>query len=663
MCDKIEKNVNWEMTIVLKKSLAILLSIVLMFSTFVATVGAVELEGKTSDLPLVLVAGYSSSELKMTDKNGNVTQIWGLNMDSILNRVFNRIVDLGKGLILTAEGEAEYLGTVVGEELEEELEYMKLNPDGTSKYNVTVANPDTMEKNMKYIEDHNLPESYTNDRNLLNEIVGKYVDADDVYSFSSDWRMNVTECAAELDRTIEEIKKIENVDKVNLVAISHGGQISATYLALYGHKKSVNNAVLTVPAIDGAVLALDIMKDEVFLNEYSLVYYLQHGFMTEGQYHWLLEAQQLGFLDDICKGLVPYVWNVLGYWGSIWDFIPNEDYEEVKTMHLDPVKNARIIEMSDYSHSITANMAEHLQRCRNEYGINVSIIAGYGMPSVIGTQRQSDAIISTNDSTGATCATFGQRYNDGYTGCKTQCADLTHDHVSPSFEIDASSAFLPEHTWFVDELTHGMTMKDQYCRDLCFNLLLTDNIKDVHSNPEFPQFRESSNPNDALFMRFDASPVGYVGAADDFLIVKNVSEKYPIKLTSFQVSGADIIIQHFGIAALEPGEEVKIDFTGKLPKVSNALMQLQVNYEMVDNTTALIGEKRVNFKVMNGAPVVYDETEPFVAADQAMAYDKLIPEDTADIFTKLGLTSIVSYLLDFIVSLANQLGLYTFIKK
>ncbi len=647
-----------------KKSMAILLSIVLMFGTFVATVGAVELEGQTSDLPLVLVAGYSSSELVMTDENGNETQIWGLNMDSILNRVFTRIVDLGKGLVLTAEGQPEYLGTVVGEELEEELEYMKLNPDGTSKYNVTVANPETIEKNMQYIIDNNLPESYTNDKNLLNEIVGKYVDADKVYSFSSDWRMNVTDCAAELDRTIEEIKEIEGVDKVNLVAISHGGQVSATYLALYGHKKSVNNAVLTVPAIDGAVLALDIMKDEVFLNEYSLVYYLQHGFMTEGQYHWLLEAQQLGFLDGVCKALVPYVWNVLGYWGSIWDFIPNEDYEEVKAMHLDPVENARVIEKSDYSHSITNpdNMADALQKCRKDYGINVSIIAGYGMPSVAGSQRQSDAIISTNDSTGATCAPFGKRYADGYTGVKTECSDPAHDHVSPSFEVDASSAYLPEHTWYIDELTHGMTMKDDYTIDLCFNLLLTDNIKDVHSNPEYPQFRESSNRADALFMYFDKSPIGYIGKADDYLIVENVSKEHAVEITSLHVSGADITLHNLGLKPLDPGEKVVIDFTGKVPAVSNSLMQVQVNYRMVDNPTALIGEKRVNFKIMNGTSVAYDDTEPYVDADYVMPYDELLPDDTKDVLTNLGLGAFISYIIDFFFSLVNQLGIGSLIK-
>ncbi len=638
-----------------KKSLAVFLSIVLMFSTFATVVGAVELEGNISDLPLVIVAGYSSGELTMTNDDGTQTQIWGLNMDSVLNRVFANIVGIGKGLVLTAEGQPQYLGNLVGKELEEELEYMKINPDSTSKYNVTVSNPTTQEKNMQYIIDNGLPESYINDPNMLAEIVGKYVDASRVYNFSTDWRMHVTECAAELDRTIEEIKDIENVDKVNLVAISHGGQVSATYLSLYGYKESVNNAVLTVPAIDGAVLALDIMKGEVKLDEHSLVYYLQHGFMTEGQYHWLVEAQQLGFLDDIIAELYPYVWNVIGNFGSIWDFIPSEDYEEVKAMHLDPVENAEIIRKSDYSHSIMANMAESLQKCRSKYDINVSIIAGYGLPSVTGAQRQSDQIISTNDSTGATCAPFGLRFNDGYTGCKTECADVAHDHVSPSFEIDASSAYLPEHTWFVDKLTHGMTMKDQHTIDLCFNLLLTDNIEDVHSNPEFPQFRESSNVNDAVFVRFDQSPLGYVSDADNYLIVKNVSKQYPISISSIEIEGAKLRAHSLGLT-IQPGKEAVIELTGSVPAVSNTLVQVKVNYGMEGNTTALMGEKTLNFKTANGTAVVYDEANPYVDADYATGYYDVIPDDANDILTNLGLSAFVRYIIEILLNLLREFG-------
>ncbi len=645
----------------LKKCLSVLLCLSLILCIFGVTVGAVKVQGEISDLPVIMVAGYSSPELVMTDDNGNKTQIWGLNMDSILSRVLNRIVDIGKGLVLTLDGNAEYLGKVVGEELEEELEYLKLNPDGTSKYNVTVANPSTQDKNMKYIIENGLPEEYINESEVMYQIA-EYVDTEYIYCFASDWRMNITDCAKDLDILIEDVKAITGKDKVNIIAVSHGGQITATYLSLYGYKKSVHNAVLTVPAIGGAVLAYDIMNGDAHLDEYTLVYYLQHGFIADGEYEWLVEAQQLGFLDDVIEELLPYVYNVIGYWGSIWDFIPSEDYEAIKAKHLDPVENAGIIAKSDYSHQLMANMHESLQKCRDEYDINVSIIAGTGVPAVSGVQRNSDAIIGADDSTGALCAPYGKRFADGYTGVKAQCDDLNHDHVSPSFEVDASAAYLPENTWFVDELFHGMTFKDEYSKTLAFTLLLTDEIENVHSNPDYPQFHESTNATNAVYAYFNESPAGYIGGEDRFIIIKNISEKYPVKITSVNINGAKLVVHSLGIKALDPGEEIVLEFTGKVPQVSNALMQVEIKYEMVGNATALIGSKRLNFKINNGESVVYDEQKPYVDADYAIGYQQFIPEETAGILTNLGLSHLVSFIFDLIYALAYQFGLGSFVK-
>lgn len=645
----------------MKKSIAFLLSLLMIMSCFSSTVGASLAEGEISDLPLIMVAGYSSPELVMTDENGNQTQIWGLNMDSVIGRVLNRIADLGKGLVLTASGNCEYLGKVVGEELEEELEYLKLNPDGTSKYNVTVANPETMDKNMKYILENNLPEEYINERAVLDEIAEKYVDSEYIYSFASDWRMSIVDCAKDLDKLIEDVKEITGKDKVNIIAVSHGGQITATYLSLYGYKKSVHNAVLTVPAIGGAVLAYDVMNGGV-LDEYTLVYYLEHGFIAEGQYEWLVEAQQLGFLDDIIEVLLPYARNVVGYWGSIWDFIPNEDYEAVKAKRLDPVENAKIIEKSDYAHEIMANMHESLQKCQDEYDINISIIAGSGVPAVSGSQRNSDAIIGTNDSTGALCAPYGKRFNDGYTGTGAQCHDITHDHVSPSMEIDATYAYLPENTWFVDELFHGMTFKDDYSKTLAFTLLLTDEIEDVHSDSRYPQFRESTNPNNAVYVYFDKSPAGYISGEDNFIVVENISKQYSVSLTSLHVEGANIKIHNLGLKPVKPGEKVKIEFTGSVPQVSNALMQVKVSYSMEGNTTSLIGDKLFNFKIMNGPSVSYDSEKPFVDSDYVFGYKDYIPDETGDILVNLGMSAFVRYIFEMLLSLMSEFGLDVFLK-
>ena len=147
-----------------------------------------------------------------------------------------------------------------------------------------------------------------------------------MFFYTNDWRMSVYDCAVGLDEYIQKVKEYTGKDKVNIIAVSHGGQVSAVYLSLFGYKQDVDNAVLTVPAIGGAGLAYDLMSGDVAIDEYMIVYYLQHGFDADGKYEWLLEAQQLGFLDEVVKNALPYIYNVAGYWGSIWDFIPLEYY-------------------------------------------------------------------------------------------------------------------------------------------------------------------------------------------------------------------------------------------------------------------------------------------------------------------------------------------------
>ncbi len=645
-----------------KKAMALILSLLMVVSSFAVCVSAeYTIEDDLTEYPVIMIPGYSGTELIMINDDGSESRVWGINMDSILDRVMNRIVDLGKGLVLTIDGNAEYLGRTVGEELEAELEYMKMNPDGTSKYNIRIENESAESLNMAYIHENGLPEDYIYEPSLSAEIA-EYIGEENIFFFTEDWRTSVYDCAVRLDSYIQDVKALTGKDKVNLIAVSHGGQVTATYLSLFGYKQDVNKAVLTVPAIGGAALAYDIMSGEAKLDEETLIYYIEHGFDTDGHYAWLLEAQQLGFLDNLVQELLPYVYNVIGNFGSIWDFIPLEYYDEVKAMHLDPVENAAIIEKSDYVHyEIMANYHENLQRCMDEYDIDIYIIAGTGVHAVSGLNENSDAIICTDDSTGAECAPYGLRYSDGFTGARTQCDNPEHDHVSPSMEIDASTAFLPENTWFVEGLYHGMTFHDEYSRGLTLKALLTEEITDVYSDPDYPQFRNSTNINNGVYVEFNKSPAGYVSSEDNYIVITNVSKTYPISISSVEIMGADMIVHTMGMSDIEPGESVRFQLTGELPQVSNVLLQVNVNYELVGNLTAPIGKKLVSFKIMNGESPAYDESNPYVAADYTTKYEDFMG-DTDDILVNFGLSYFISYIYQMIMSFLDQIGVGMFLK-
>ena len=200
-----------------KKILSLFMSVVMLFTAFSAIAGAVyQVDGEITDYPVIIVPGYSGYELVMINDDGTETQIWGLNMDSILDRVLNRIVDLGKGLVLTIKGNPEYLGKTVGEETVAELEFMKMNDDGTSKYNVRIANPDVQSTNMAYILENGLSETYIHEPELSAEIAG-YIGEENIFFFTEDWRTSVYDCAVRLDSYIQDVKEYTGKERLILL--------------------------------------------------------------------------------------------------------------------------------------------------------------------------------------------------------------------------------------------------------------------------------------------------------------------------------------------------------------------------------------------------------------------------------------------------------------
>jgi hypothetical protein len=167
--------------------------------------------------------------------------------------------------------------------------------------------------------------------------------------------------------------------------------------------------------------------------------------------------------------------------------------------------------------------------------------------------------------------------------------------------------------------------------------------------------------NNGVYVRFENSPTGYVSSDDNYIVIKNISKEYPLKISSVEVMGADLVVHTLGAGAIEPGEEMRLRVTGNLPEVSNALLQVNVNYELVGNTTAPIGKKLVNFKMMNGESPVYDENAPYVDADYTTNYEKFMG-DTDDILVNFGLSYFVSYLYQMLMSFLDQIGVGMFLK-
>lgn len=590
---------------------------------------AVNAETRTdpSEYPVILVPGYSSSQLYNADTNEHV---WGLDMNGIVSMVLENIALVGRSLGAMTVGNSDLIAKTVGEAIIELVGQLECNPDGTSKYNIKEYYSDAEDSNITALEaDH--PEGEFRAESYICNKIAKVVGKDNVFQFSCDFRMGSEFCATELRDYVASVKEYTGSDKVNIIAVSHGGQTTSTYLTLYGqYTDDIANAVLTVPAIGGAGFAYDPLNEIVDLDEECILRFVEHGNLIEEDFDWLLKANQLGFLDEICEKIDRYAMQVIGYWGSMWDFVPTDKYEEIKAKRLNENDNARLIEISDrYHYEILPKVADALNACR-EKGMNISIIAGTGNSIVTGLHVNSDGIIPTDCSTGATCAPLGSRFSDGYTQIN-ECGGKYK--VSPAMDIDASTCFLPDNTWFVEGLFHGMTFLDDYARDLSLKLLLTDDISDVYSDPEYPQFHGTTNVSSSVYFEFKGCTPGYIDSNATSLYIKNICEKSNITVTGIVADNYDFGFRLSPFKTLKPGESIEVPFIHSVPQVSKKAVYITVCY--TTNTITPAGYRTEGFTIMNGEDA--DAGEGFIQNTSVTPFDSLISGRLSSFLSKLGL--------------------------
>lgn len=645
----------------MKKIVSVVLSVIMILSAFTLCASAAEEKEDWTKYPLILVPGYTSTCLYKLDEEGNKVEVWGdilgiigggLGMESL-----GLIEQLGKSL---KENDSSYFAKRVGEGFNRIFADLACNNDGTPSvplypYVNTAEENNYANLRATYPEGDYQPEPVFAER--FAEIIGY----ENIYAFSCDFRMGAIEISDKLKAYIDEVLEHTNknraekdkVDKVNIYAISHGGQISGTYLTRYGHEGKVNKAVLTVPALGGAQIAYDLYNAETSFDAVELIAFLEHGMMFEEDYHRLVDTIDLGIGDSLVKGFFPVALDTIKYWGSIWDFMPMKYYEEMKAKHLDPVKDAEFIKKTDKMHYEVMSpdgedyYAKGFKRAQDA-GTDIYILAGYNSNVFTGTGESADMLITIESSTGATVAPYGKRFNDGY----VQKVDTGLYQVSPSMDVDASTSYMPYHTWFIENYYHGMTLNDEYTYSLAKNLLFTDNSYDVTTMKGYSQFHATTNKSHGVHAMFNNCTEGHLTKDSDALIVKNLSEDKDILVMSVNVNGLDISFPTKPVK-LKAGESKEIPFTGEFPDVKGKNFEVTVSYVVPSIT--FLGERTQDFIVMGKEPIVYDTENPYVDGSFVSKLDSVIDENTDKILVNAGLKDSASIIYNMLYSVIAAL--------
>ncbi len=599
----------------MKKLTCIFLAIILIFTSMPLFASA----ANEKETPMIYVPGYCQTDLYYTAEDGSKTKIWIVDLVDAVVTILLDTVGIVDGLgyyFFNGDFDMEPLVARVGPKVIDFIEYLKVDENGNSVHNVGPLSTEPEQNSF----------SYLNEKGLLtftgpSEATEKYTDNANCFLFNFDWRKSNVDIAKELDEYIQKVKKYTGSDKVLLTGSSHGGEIVGTYLNFYGNKGDVKKVAMDSPALCGVDCIYELLSYNLDLRESNALEFLsdyvaQFGVGLEENLSVLFKYFSLDFVDDFMNCLFKnYFGDFLVRFGSFMDLLPTEHYEEIKELYKGKIPQS-VIEKSDIMHyTVMENYADSFNKAKNS-GTDFMVCAGYNLSSISGNHKETtDVLIDTASLTGAKAAPFGFRFSDGYktdlNDKNIRCADITHNHISPDMQIDASCAFLPENTWFIRNEFHAMFGYSKRETELICDFLFTDKIKDVHSSPDYPQFINSISPLYKIDVRFDKSVPGYLSSQDSTLLVTNLSANSEIELYKISINGADFTADPSGIT-LKPGETARIPIKGSIPNVDMKAISVDVLF-CKQKTFKPLNSRTVCFTVKNGKTVSYDESTPYTA--------------------------------------------------
>lgn len=468
--------------------------------------------GQNENYPIVVVPGLGMSDVALFDEDGNKIENDGTFPDEwrVLNlstkEILGDIWKLIPGVLLTLIFQKDMgLSKIVSDYLPGMFKYAQHDLNGKSVENVKAI-----------VRDYPLSQYDEHERGSFfgmmpmqefTDMIGE----DNIYAFNFPPFCNTYDQAQGLHNFIQTVKQQTGASKVNLVPISLGATIANAYFDLYADKGDVAKVVKVVGASDGSYVFADLVAQNLSENSAELFY---TGFMPT-----LVDGFG-GYLINIALRILPKkVLNqvldaafvavresIFINTPSMWSIVPADRYEELANIYLADEKYAVIREQTDryfnYQKDLQANTLALV-----ESGVDIFSICGYGFNMGHGwndyqyfqffrcaDDLNTDGIIQlASTSMGAYSVAPGQTLPADYVQQNTHCQNPEHNHISPDRQVDASTCCLPEHTWFFAGQHHEAAGNDVIVR-LAVKLMIGE-IKDIYSDPEFPQFNGSRKTN------------------------------------------------------------------------------------------------------------------------------------------------------------------------
>ncbi|MBR3754917.1 MAG: hypothetical protein IKK49_07465 [Clostridia bacterium] len=492
-----------------KRVICIVLALAMALTVCASASGTGYTPDYDTETPVIIVHGMSQNNTYLVDENGNwvpdetgyVTG-WPLEID-VMPLVKRALPNMLASIVTRQDiglTQAMYEGTYNALSLVEK--------DNTGKYIQDIVVP-CYEMPMSELPEAVREEYYTFlPIQELSEIVGE----DDVYYFGYDSLGDVMYETEKLHHYIHDVVLPKSPNgQVKLCHISLGGTIAVNYLEMYPEDyELIRKMVFVIPAIDGSNIIGDLLTGNlsVFYDDNTLYEELLVTLMGETPLAYLLNMVLRILPTDVLKSALSGLANGLVDVAAlrttmIWALCPDAYYAEAKKMWLEGKPElAGILEDVEYFMNARANFEENLfALC--DTGCEIFNLACYDVNLFplckdYKTTNADRVIHAASPAMGATFADLGTTLGDGYVAKGTYCSNPEHNHLSPDGVVDATTGLLPCTTWYFKAQAHEQLPQNDVALKLAIRVMTDDNMKDVYSNPAYPQFNEGRLTHNAI---------------------------------------------------------------------------------------------------------------------------------------------------------------------
>lgn len=489
----------------MKKIVSLVLAFIIAFSMLSLTASAAvktDCNGECDICPSIVVPGIGQSNVWALDKNGNYL----LDADGERISCFPAVFDVGSivmkviapALLTLITQHDVFLSDALCDVVHDAFAVNACDENGKNtgnieveKYPYSVAECSEYEKSQIY---GNIP------LQAFSEIAGE----DHLYYFAYNSFGNNYDIVTELYSFIQMVKTETGHDKVNIVPISMGGSVANGLLEYYPDVvNDLNKVVYIVPALNGSTIVGDLYNKELTFLETEFLY---NGFletlMDEDEAR-MIEVIARILPDEVLTGVLKNVADCLveevaANITMLWGLCPKEDYPSASKALLS--SKPEIKNQTDMFYQAQLNSLDNIQRLVDN-GVEVFNIVDYDVPLYqIGNSWNNDnadgVIHLSSTAMGVHSALVGETLGEDYQQANTSinCSDSTHNHISPDNVVDASTGLLPDHTFYFDGQGHEQTARNDAIISLATELLSTDDIKDVYSTRDYPQFNGRRDP-------------------------------------------------------------------------------------------------------------------------------------------------------------------------